>query len=171
MTGGFPPEAVWLCIEYYAFDSKAKAPMAKQLARTFGSIGIKTTLEKLKQQEVTIEVPRQLPPKRDYIQHLDAVERISKVANPIVRSYLEQAQMEELFSQLSLPAEKDDELVICTVLAKEMGFTLKPGQDSQLGKWVKRNHDPKGQAQHGRYPVYVYSRSEIQDTVAQATER
>lgn len=163
---GFPPQAVWLCIEYFAFLSKAKAPMAKQLARTFGSFGILATLKNLKKQEVTSEVPRQLPPKRDYIEHLDAVERISKVANPIVRSYLEQAQMEELSSQLSLSAEKDDELVICTVLAKEMGFTLKPGQDSQLGKWVKRNHEPKGQAQHGRYPVHVYARSEIQDTVA-----
>lgn len=46
---GFPPQAVWLCIEYFAYDSKAKASMAKQLARTFGSIGIKTTLEKLTQ--------------------------------------------------------------------------------------------------------------------------
>lgn len=37
---GFPPQAVWLTIEYFAFDSKAKAPMAKAIARTFGSIGV-----------------------------------------------------------------------------------------------------------------------------------
>jgi hypothetical protein len=44
---GFPPQAVWLCIEYYAFESKAKAPMAKQLARTFGALGIMSTLKGL----------------------------------------------------------------------------------------------------------------------------
>lgn len=49
IENGFPPQAVWLCIEYYAFESKAKAPMAKQLARTFGSIGVMVTLKELAQ--------------------------------------------------------------------------------------------------------------------------
>jgi hypothetical protein len=40
VENGFPTQAVWLTIEYFAFESKAAAPMAKQLARTFGSIGI-----------------------------------------------------------------------------------------------------------------------------------
>lgn len=43
VENGFPPEAVALCVEYFAYESRAKSPMAKQLARTFGSIGIKTT--------------------------------------------------------------------------------------------------------------------------------
>jgi hypothetical protein len=47
IDNGFPPQAVWLCIEYYAFESKAKAQMAKHLARTFGSIGIMVTLKEL----------------------------------------------------------------------------------------------------------------------------
>ena len=44
---GFPPQAVWICIEYFAYVSQAEAPMAKQLARTFGSIGVMTTLSQL----------------------------------------------------------------------------------------------------------------------------
>ena len=44
---GFPPQAVWLCIEYFAYESQAEAPMAKQLARTFGSIGVMSTLSQL----------------------------------------------------------------------------------------------------------------------------
>lgn len=46
---GFPPQAVWTTIEYFAYESKAKAPIAKQLARTFGSVGIMTTLEQLQE--------------------------------------------------------------------------------------------------------------------------
>ena len=44
---GFPPQAVWLCIEYFAYESQADAPMAKQLARTFGAIGVLETLKQL----------------------------------------------------------------------------------------------------------------------------
>jgi hypothetical protein len=44
---GFPPQAVWLVIEYFAYDSRAEALMAKQIARTFGQIGITTTFDKL----------------------------------------------------------------------------------------------------------------------------
>ena len=44
---GFPPQAVWLCIEYFAYESQAEAPMAKQLARTFGAIGVLETLKQL----------------------------------------------------------------------------------------------------------------------------
>lgn len=58
---GFSPQAVWLCIEYFAYDSKAKAPMAKQLARTFGSIGIQQTLQQLTSK--TKPTPN-LPPNR-----------------------------------------------------------------------------------------------------------
>jgi hypothetical protein len=45
---GWPPAAVWLAIEYFAWESKAKAPMAKQLARTFGAFGVKNALDHLK---------------------------------------------------------------------------------------------------------------------------
>jgi hypothetical protein len=44
---GFDAKACWLVIEYYAYESKAKAPGAKQIARTFGEVGIMTTFDKL----------------------------------------------------------------------------------------------------------------------------
>jgi hypothetical protein len=41
VLNGFPPSATWLVIEYYAYESKAKAPYAKAIARTFGAYGVK----------------------------------------------------------------------------------------------------------------------------------
>lgn len=163
VENGFCAQSFWLTLEYFAYESKAKAPGAKQLARTFGQIGVMTAFEKLETPTV-IEVPRQLPPIRDTIQYLEAAEGISRLTNPILKSLLEQRLMEDLGAP-KLAASEDD-LVICTVLAREMGFDLKPGQDSQLGKWVRKYHEPKGQTQHGRYPVNVYLRSEIEETVA-----
>ncbi len=42
---GFPPAAVWLTLEYFAYDSKAEAPYAKTIARTFGAFGVKHFME------------------------------------------------------------------------------------------------------------------------------
>lgn len=47
---GFPPKAVWLVIEYYAYDARVKKPEAIQIARTFGMIGIMNTFENLNPQ-------------------------------------------------------------------------------------------------------------------------
>jgi hypothetical protein len=47
VKNGFDAKACWLVIEYYAYESKAKAPGAKQFARTFGEIGLMTTFDKL----------------------------------------------------------------------------------------------------------------------------
>ncbi len=161
---GFPPQAVWLSIEFYAFESKAKAPMAKQLARTFGSIGIITTLEKLTQKPTEVE-ERRLPPVRDYIDHLDATERIKNIDNPILRSLLEQAQMEHLSNGKVLKSS-EPELVLAAVVARDLGYNLKSGEDGLLGKWVKKHHEPKGQAQHGRYKCNVYENTpELIETI------
>lgn len=55
---GFNERATWLVIEYFAFESKAKAPGAKQIARTFGSYGIHQLFEQLNQEKT-----KQLPSK------------------------------------------------------------------------------------------------------------
>lgn len=164
INNGFPPQAVWLTIEYFAYDSKAKAPMAKQLARTFGSIGVMTTIEKLKE-EKPAPIVRQLPPIRDAIDYQQAIAALPSITNPILRAALEQRFAEELGSSQLTIGQKQD-LVLCAVLATDLGYTLKPGQDAQLGKFVKRHHEPKGKVGHGRYPnVNVYDRDEIIDTV------
>jgi hypothetical protein len=42
---GFDSNASWAVVEYYAFESKAKAPGAKKLARLFGSLGVAKAFE------------------------------------------------------------------------------------------------------------------------------
>jgi hypothetical protein len=46
-SSGFDAKASWLVIEYYAYDSKAKALGAKQIARTFGMIGVISAFDAL----------------------------------------------------------------------------------------------------------------------------
>lgn len=53
IKNGFNAQAAWLVIEYYAYESKAEAKGAKQIARTFGSIGLQLTFEKLNEKPMT----------------------------------------------------------------------------------------------------------------------
>ncbi|MGL4880513.1 MAG: hypothetical protein ACRC8K_05550 [Waterburya sp.] len=165
LENGFCARSFWLTLEYFAYESKAKAPGAKQLARTFGQIGVMTAFEKLSEPKPE-PLPRQLPPIRDSIQYLEAAHGIQELKNPMLKSLLEQRLMEDLGANKGLLGSVDDDLVICTVVARELGFELKPGQDGQLGKWVARHHEPSGKTQHGRYPVNVYKRGDIIETVA-----
>lgn len=162
IENGFSPEAVWLTIEYFAFDSKAKAPMAKQLARTFGSFGIKQFLGKLK--EVPQQPERQLPPKRDTIDWLNASDRIQKLNDPILKSYLTQSLYEDLGAKV-LPQGVDDRKAPIAVRARELGYNLKQGQDSQLGKYAVKHIAPVGTAPHGRYEVNIYEINDRTDEV------
>ena len=66
VKNGFNAKATWLVIEYYAYESKAKAEGAKQIARTFGQLGIQLTFDKLTE----VKQP-QLP--QSYIQALEAL--------------------------------------------------------------------------------------------------
>ena len=47
LEDGIPPKAVWLIIEYYAYDANRKTEQAIQLARTFGQLGIDLTFQQL----------------------------------------------------------------------------------------------------------------------------
>ena len=71
-SNGFPPEAVILTLEYFAYESKAKAIAAKAIMRTFGTIGLMSTLQQLgvSQEETITEIhqkPERTLPKRDAI--------------------------------------------------------------------------------------------------------
>jgi hypothetical protein len=162
VENGFPPQAVWLTIEYFAFESKAAAPMAKQLARTFGSIGIKATLEQLNQKPQP-----SLKPVRDTIDWLNASDRIANLTDPILKSYLTQSLYEDLGAIKALPSA-DIRLAPIAVLAREKGYRLKPGQESQLGRFAKKHLEPKGTAPHGRYAVNIYEDSEQTNSILEA---
>lgn len=58
---GFPPAAVWLTIEYFAYDSKAEAPVAKAIARTFGAVGVKTAFAQIEAPTPEIQIPAYPP--------------------------------------------------------------------------------------------------------------
>lgn len=161
---GFCAQSAWLVIEYFAYESKAKAEGAKRLARLFGSIGVQTCFDLANPEPVVaLPLPRQLPPIRDTRENLETSLMIKELDDPILRSYLMQSLYEEIGAKC-LPAEKSH-LVLAAVLARDLGYQLKPGEDSQLGKWVKRHHNPEGKAQHGRYEVNTYRRDQIEDTV------
>ncbi|EKU99749.1 hypothetical protein Lepto7375DRAFT_1817 [Leptolyngbya sp. PCC 7375] len=44
---GFNSVATWLTIEYFAYDSEAKAVFAKAIARTFGAFGVKSAFDEV----------------------------------------------------------------------------------------------------------------------------
>lgn len=150
IENGFPPQAVWLCIEYYAFESRAKAPMAKQLARTFGAIGVMATLKELNAPAVAFQAPQ-----RDPIEYIEAAKTLENLKDPLMRSLLSQRLYEVLQGQSALPGTAD-RLVCVAVRAGELGFRLGQGEDSLLGKYIKARFQPEGQLPHGRYQVNAY---------------
>ena len=165
VENGFPPQAVWLAIEYFAYDSKAAAPMAKQLARTFGAIGIKHVISQL---TATPPAPapeqtRQLPTSFEVL--VEATKLLPSITNPLIKAAFAQRLAEELGANNALPGSQAKP-VLAAVLARDLGYSLKPGEDAKLGKWVRKYHEPLGQTQHGRYEVNVYDRTpELEETV------
>jgi len=100
-------------------------------------------------------LPRQLPPVRDTIEYIQASKDIAEIADPILKSYLLQSLYEDIGATKSLPPSEEP-LVVAAVKARSLGYNLKPGEDSKLGKWVAKHCNPLGKTQHGRYPVNVY---------------
>ena len=115
---------------------------------TTGSVSITTATPQ--------PLPRQLPPIRDTIEYLQASKEINLLTDPILKSYLLQSLYEDIGATKSLPASPEPQHVIVAVKARSMGFKLKVGQDSQLGKWIKKHLEPSGSTQHGKYVVNTY---------------
>ena len=100
---GFCAQSAWLVIEYFAYESKAKAEGAKRLARLFGSIGVQTCFDMVGSQ------PRQqqyqalcLP--ADYISALKALVESEE------QKLLQAAQIEILKDAVDRQSEVIDEL-------------------------------------------------------------
>lgn len=134
---GFPPQAVWLCIEHYAFDSRAKAPMAKQLARTFGAIGVMTTLKELTQSQPpspAIALPC----------HVVALEKAKVIReitdtlddNPRLAQLLIDHSINDILEKPALPGSSE-QLRGVAEIAKEMGFKVDASSRVKLGTFIK----------------------------------
>jgi hypothetical protein len=100
-------------------------------------------------------LPRQLPPIRDTRENIETAALIQNLEDPILKSYLLQSLYEEIGASKALPPS-GDVLVVAAVKARSLGYTLSPGEDSKLGKWVAKYCNPLGKTQHGRYEVNVY---------------
>lgn len=109
--------------------------------------------------------PRQLPPVRDVVDYMEALKFAPTITNPILKAAFEQRLAEELGATNALPPARECRPVLASVLARELGYTLNPGDDAKLGKWVRKHHEPIGRCQHGRYEVNVYDRHRIEETV------
>ena len=125
------------------------------------------SIRKTGRYEVKPQRQHQAIAEKSITDYVEAIKLAPTIDNPIIKSAFEQRLAEELGANNALPGVHQgmDKPVVVTVLAAELGFSLKPGQDSALGKWVKAHHEPLGKAQHGRYVVNVYDPNEIKDTI------
>jgi hypothetical protein len=178
LENGFGAVETWLVIEYFAYDSKAKAPFAKAIARTFGAFGVKSAFSQVAPQPSSI--PERATPAIDYItQGCEAAAR-----------FFGEAYAESMFAQnmrrhhpsLALPPVPAKErsslpsteaLLIPRDIAKELGLMNGAGspdsraanallkqlgyQESIAGQWQPTE---KGQAFCTRKPVDTNSRTE-----------
>lgn len=164
--GSASNQAFWAINEpgLYSLIFRSRKPQAKSFKRWIAH-EVLPAIRNTGEYRVTPQPQRPLPPVRDIVDYLRVAQDIPDVENPIIRAALEQRLAEELGANRALPGASGEELVLVAVLAREMGYDLAPGEDAQLGKWVRKHHEPKGKTQHGRYPVNVYDRYEIEETV------
>lgn len=134
---GFCAQSAWLVIEYFAYESKAKAKGAKRLARLFGSIGVQTCFDAAHVREV----PRQLPSVLDYAH---AVPIINALTNTRLKELLLNKMTDELSlleNQKQLPT-KTTRYTIAKVRATELGYSLSQiGSGSALGTHIGKQVD------------------------------
>lgn len=167
-TNGFPAMAVWLTIEYYAYESKAKAEGAKQLARTFGQIGIMTTFDKLTQ------IPEPEPVKvltgSHYLQDLEAMKFLAP-DNETLKQLIREKMIDTLAIEQGsnppalLAKEPKKDYTIAKVRATQLGYTIKEiANGSALGRFISKNVPVAFKETIGRYPVNHYEVNDELDT-------
>lgn len=167
---GFPSQAVILTLEYYAYESKAKAEQAKILMRTFGTIGLMEALKQLKAPKP--ERPQLLT--RDTLDYIEGARTLSELkVNPQLKLLLEDALTEELElmrNQRLLPSSNQKkEYTIAKVRARELGYSDKQiGNGGALGRFVKASIDPAFNKRIGEYNVNHYEVSPQLDEVIHA---
>jgi hypothetical protein len=141
LENGFDAKACWLVIEYYAYESKAKALGAKQIARTFGQIGLMTTFDKLTE----APAPPLPTPQSDvdnavkYIEAADKLEQLNdKTLQQLLRNELIDALSVKQGQQPALAPSMPNNTTV-KVRAKELGYTTTEVDDGTgLGKWVAK---------------------------------
>lgn len=112
-------------------------------------------------------VTRQLPPVRDTIEYIEALQFCGLMNDPMIRSLITQRVCEELTAgsnTRSLPSPEQPLNV--TSIASNLGFSQQAiGNGSALGKYIAARHQPLGTSQHGKYQVNVYLPSDIESSI------
>jgi hypothetical protein len=159
IESGFCAQSAWIVIEYYGFESKAKAEGAKRLARLFGSIGVQACFDMANDQPA--QPQRQLAPQRDLIDYINALDLAGVLDSPILKALITQRAAEQLGGTTTVATQQ----VIATVRAHELGYSAKEiGTGSALGTFVKKQGcPPTGKTYHGNYKVNVYDLTEDLD--------
>lgn len=159
VENGFPPVAVILVLEYFAYESKAKAPGAKSLMRLFGAIGLKAVLGKLTEQP---EPKVKALPQRDTIDYVNAASTIPTLkVNSLLKQLLEDAltdDLELMRNQKLLTSGNDKkQYTIVKVRAKELGYPVDGiGTGSSLGRFVAKHLKPALEERVGKFMVKHY---------------
>jgi hypothetical protein len=155
---GFPPVAVILVLEYFAYESKAKAPGAKALMRAFGAFGLKEVLSKLNGYAPQPDV--KLIPQRDAIDYVQAAAILPSLqVNAQLKALLEDALTDdlELMRNQKLLGAGKKEYTIAKVRAKELGYPVdRIGCGSGLGRYVAKHIESAFSKRIGDFDVKHY---------------
>lgn len=131
VEGGFDSIATWLTIEYFAYESKAKAVFAKAIARTFGAFGVKAAFDEV------LGAPTKSDnrlPGRTLTEIDQAAEIITKHIGPHAGQSLLIINMRRHYPDIALPEIVAQEraslpsaeaLLTATQIAEELGITCK----------------------------------------------
>ncbi len=156
---GFCAKSFWLTLEYFAYESKAKAPGAKQLARTFGQIGVMTAFDKLGVKP--IETKSVALTAHDRIQD-------AKTLYELPDGYLKELLRDMMVAELSQKqiATSKQEFTTVKVRARELGYSTEQiGTGGQLGKYTKNHIEPAFSERVGKYDTWHYELNERFDDV------
>lgn len=155
---GFCPKSFWLTLEYFAYDSKAKAPVAKQLARTFGQLGVMTAFDKLETK------PVETKPELKAHDHIQDAATLYALPDGYLKELLRDMMVAEL-SQAQLPPAKVEYTTV-KVRARELGYSVEQiGTGSQLGMYTTKHLEPAFSERVGKYGVNHYELNERFDEV------
>jgi len=178
VANGFGPVETWLVIEHFAYDSKAKAPFAKAISRTFGAFGVKSAFSQVTNPTALPSADAAMP----IGTITEACDALGKYFGP---AYAESALILNLrrhHPMLALPPvqaqdrtslSSADALLTPTDIARELGLSYGTGNPNpraanallkQLGYQVKLSGDwqptEKGKPFCTRKPVDTNSRSD-----------
>ena len=145
IENGFPPAAVILVLEYFAYESKAKAHGAKMLMRIFGAFGLKSVLEKLGGNHFP-KVARRLP-ERDSVDYANAAAQVHVLPDGHLKRLIQMALVDDLElrrnNALVAGGGSKPRFTIVKVRAKDLGYSVAEiGSGSDLGRFVAKRVKP-----------------------------